>query len=205
MQPIGTLVSSTASLTLVVFDAAAATDWIPTKPAATKAQFTGHPAEVMRGLGKGEEVAAVDVGASSGFAFELEGKSGQVEVYRIAGGLALVAPPRAWWEAHHPGDLDALFGELLDASDDASELGELELGSGKLAAVYLWHKKVGAAQALAAALAPDAAQTFGDGYSEGDGGLVVDVGPGAYRLARHELAAPWADDQVVVAMYLTRG
>src|SRR4051794_30963322 len=97
MMPIGTLVSTTASLTLVVFDAAAAADWVPTKAAATKAQFTGHPAEVMRGLAKGDEVAAVDVGASGGFAFELEGKSGRIEVYRIEGGLALVAPPRAWW------------------------------------------------------------------------------------------------------------
>jgi hypothetical protein len=203
MVPIGTLVSTTASLTLVVFDAASAADWVPTKAAATKAQFTGHPAEIMRGLAKGEEVAAVDVGASGGFAFELEGKSGRIEVYRVAGGLALVAPPRAWLRERTPGaDVDALFAEALGAADEATELGELELTSGKLAAVYLWHKKVGAAQGLAAALAPGTAQAFGDGYGDGDGGLVIDVGPGTYRLARHEVTR---DDHTLVAMFLTRG
>ena len=65
--------SLNASHTIAVFDAQAATDWIPTKPAATKAQISGHPAEIMRGLSKGEEITAIDVGASSGYAFELEG------------------------------------------------------------------------------------------------------------------------------------
>jgi hypothetical protein len=92
-QPIGSIASLNASLTIAIFDARAATEWIPTKPAATKAQFTGHPAEIMRGLGKGEDVTAIDVGASSGFAFELEGKSGRIDAYRLDDGtLALVAP-----------------------------------------------------------------------------------------------------------------
>jgi hypothetical protein len=90
---------------------------VPTRPAATKAQFTGHPAEIMRGLAKGEEHAAIDVGASSGFAFELEGKSGRIEAYRLDdGSVALVAPPRAWWREHHgdhAGEIDALFAEVL--------------------------------------------------------------------------------------------
>src|ERR1700730_10692729 len=96
--PIGSIASLNASLTIAVFDAMTATEWVPTKPAATKAQFTGHPAEIMRGLAKGEEVTAIDVGASSGYAFELEGKSGRIDAYLLEDGtLALVAPPRAWW------------------------------------------------------------------------------------------------------------
>ena len=204
-QPIGSIASLNASLTIAIFDARTATEWVPTKPAATKAQFTGHPAEVMRGLGKGEELTAIDVGPSGGFAFELEGKSGRLDVYRIDDRtLALVAPPRAWW-TDHADEVDALFTELLgSAIDDATELGELELSSGKLAAVYLWLKKVGAARDLAAALPSGGALAFGDGYGEGNGGLVVDIGAGRHQLSRAELAAPWDADRSLVAFYLVR-
>jgi len=210
--PIGTIASLNASLTIAVFDAQSANDWIPTKPAATKAQFSGHPAEIMRGLSKGEEIVAIDVGASSGYAFELEGKSGRLDVYRLdVGTLALVAPPRAWWidPAHH-GDhaeeVDALFVDVIGAAgvSEATEVGELELASGKLAAVYMWLKKVGAARDLAATVSSGGALAFGDGYGDGDGGLIVDLGPGRYQLLRHEVAAPWDADQSLVAMYLVR-
>ncbi len=211
-QPIGSLASLNASLTIAVFDAQTATEWVPTKPAATKAQFTGHPAEIMRGLSKGEEVTAIDVGASSGFAFELEGKSGQLEAYRLADGtLALVAPPRSWWSdpAHHgdhADDVGALFAEVLGAAAiaEATELGQLEVRSGKLAAVYLWMKQVGAARELAARVPSGGALAFGDGYGEGNSGLIVDIGAGRYRMLRGELAAPWDGDQSLVAMYLVR-
>ena len=43
---------------------------------------------------------------------------------------------------------------------------------------------------------------FGDGYGDGNGGLIVDLGPGRYRLARHELATPW-DGETVVAVAFT--
>lgn len=210
--PIGSLASQNASLTVVVFDARSATDWVPTKPAATKAQFTGHPAEVMRGLGKGEEVAAIDVGASGGYAFELEGASGRLDAYRLDDGtLVLAAPPRAWWleaarHADRTSEVDALFAELLATPDvedgDATPVGELELTSGQLAVVYLWHKKVGAARELAATVPPGGALAFGDGYGESTGGLIVDLPPGTYQLLRGELTAPWDEDQALVAMYL---
>ncbi len=203
---IGSITSQTASLTIVVFDAASAADWIPTKAAATKAQFTGHPAEVMRGLAKGEEAAAIDVGASAGFAFELEGKSGKLDAYRAAtAALVFVAPPRGWWLERHPDaaeTIDALIAQAISGDDDASELGEIELTSGKLAAVYLWLKKVGAARELATTIPSNGAASFGDGYGDGNGGLVVDLGPGRYRLARHELATPW-DDETLVAVAFT--
>ncbi len=199
---IATIASPTASLTLVVFDASAATEWIPTKPAANKAQFTGHPAEVMRGLAKGEEVTTVDVGPSTGLAFELEGKTGRIEAYRSADALVLVAPPRTWWAEHHADhEIEALFAEALAASDDATEVGELELTSGKLLAAYMWLKNMGAAKELAATMT--SATTFGDGYADGDGALIVDLGPGRYRLARHETTASWDDDQVLVTMFVT--
>jgi len=201
------MASQTASLTIVVFDASAATEWVPTRPAATKAQFTGTPAEVMRGLAKGEDFTAVDVGRSSGFAFELEGKSGRLEAYRLADGtLALVAPPRDWWlEAAHPAAaVDQLFDDVLGAAaiEDATEIGELELTSGKLAAVYVWHKKVGAARELATTVPAGGALAFGDGYGGAMGGLIVDLSAGRYALTRRELAAPWAPDQALVAVYL---
>ena len=211
-QPIGSLASLNASLTIAVFDAGSATDWVPTRPAATKAQFTGHPAEIMRGLSKGEELTPIDVGASSGYAFELEGTSGRIDAYRLDDAvLALVAPPRAWWidpshHGDHASDVDALFADMLGASGraDAIEVGQLELRSGKLAAVYLWLKKVGAAKDLAATVPIGGALEFGDGYGEGNGGLIVDLGPGRYLLLKREVAAPWADDQSLVAMYLVR-
>jgi hypothetical protein len=211
-QPIGSIASLNASLTIAVFDAASATEWIPTKPAATKAQFTGHPAEIMRGLSKGEELTAIDVGASSGYAFELEGKSGRLDAYRLDDGtLALMAPSRAWWSdpAHH-GDhaeeVAALFAEALDANAiaDATEVGQLELRSGKLVAVYMWLKKVGAARDLASTVPTGGALEFGDGYGEGNGGLIVDIGAGKYLLMRRDVAAPWDAAQSLVTMYLVR-
>jgi len=201
MPPIGSIASLNASLTVAMFDARSATDWVPTKPAATKQQFSGHPAEIMRGLAKGEAVTSVDVGGSSGFAFELEGKSGRIEVYRLADGtLALIAPPRSFWKST---DADALFDQMLGGvADDADEVGELELSSGKLAIVYLWLKKVGLARELAATVPDDGAIEFGDGYGEGNGGLIVAMPQGRYRLLRHEVAAPWDADLALVAMYL---
>jgi len=206
-QPIGSIASVNASLTIAVFDARSATDWVPTKPAATKAQFTGTPAEIMRGLSKGEELTAIDVGASSGFAFELEGTSGRIDAYRVDDTtLVLVAPPRAWWLEHHAdhaADMDALFTEVLGGVGDATEAGQLELASGKLLAVYMWLKKVGAARDLAATVPAGGALSFGDGYGE-NGGLIVDLGPGSYTMSRGEIAAPWDADQSLVAMYLVR-
>ncbi len=210
--PIATIASQTASLTIAVFDASTAGAWVPTKAAATKAQFTGHPADIMRGLGKGEELTAIDVGASAGFAFELEGKSGRIEVYRVdAATVALVAPPRAWWNdaanhGAHANEIEALFVDALEADgpDAATELGELELSSGKLAAVYMWHKKVGAARELAAAVSSGGALAFGDGYGEREGGVVVDLGPGKHRLLKRELDAPWDDGPSLVVMYFVR-
>jgi hypothetical protein len=206
LERIGSITSQTASLTIVVFDASSAADWVPTKAAATKAQFTGHPAEVMRGLAKGEEATAIDVGASNGFAFELEGKSGKLDAYRAAtGALVFVAPPREWWLERHPEaaeTIDALLAQALSSDDDASELGEVELTSGKLAAVYLWLKKVGAARELATTIPSNGAVEFGDGYGDGNGGLIVDLGPGRYRLARHEIATPW-DGETLVAVVFT--
>lgn len=202
-SPIGSIASLNASLTVAVFDARSATDWVPTKPAATKAQFTGTPAEIMRGLAKGEEMTAVDVGASSGFAFELEGKSGKLDAYRLGdGSLALVAPARSWWQAP---EADALFDEVPAGVDEATEVGELELVSGKLAVVYLWLKNVGAARDLAATVPSGGALELGDGYGDANGGLIVDLPPGRYRLLRHEIAAPWDADLALVVMYLARG
>jgi len=186
--PIATIASQTASLTIAMFDASSATDWLHTKAAATKAQFTGHPAEVMRGLGKGEDV---------------EGKSGRIDVYRIdTMALALVAPPRGWWKDRGTeAEVDALFASAL-ASTAGEDCGDLEVLSGKLAVVYLWHKKVGAAKERAAALEKGGAVTFGDGYGEGDGGAVLDVGQGDYKLRKRELAGPGGE--ALVVMYLAR-
>ena len=112
-----------------------------------------------------------------------------------------MAPARAWWQT---ADADALFAEVLapGAFDEATEVGELELTSGKLCVVYLWLKKVGAARDLATTVPSGGALAFGDGYGDGNGGLIVDLAPGRYRLLRHEVAAPWDADQALVVMYL---
>jgi hypothetical protein len=207
-QLVGSISSPNASLVIAVFDARSATDWVQTKPAATKAQFSGHPAEILRGLAKGEDATALDVGPSSGFAFALDGASGRIEVYRTDnGGLAFVAPPRAWWIEKHADratDIEAMFADALSGDlDDATEVGPLELASGKLAAVYQWHKKVGSARDLAAAMPTGGAVACGDGYGE-DGGLIVDVGAGTFVLSRREIAAPWNSQLAVIAMCLAR-
>jgi hypothetical protein len=190
MPPLATLSSATASLTVAVFDARSADAWVPTKAAENKAQFTGHPAQILRGLGKGEELTPIDVGPSTGVAFELEGTSGRLDAYRIENGIALVAPARSWWAA----DVDAMFTELLGAADDASELGEIELDSGRLAVVYMWLAQVKQAKELA--VPAGGAASFG----ENNGGLVIDLEPGRYRVLRHELG----DDPPLVAMFFLR-
>jgi len=178
-DPLATVSSRTASLTVAIFDASTRDAWVHSKAAENKAQFTGHPAEIMRGLGKGEDLVAVDVGASAGYAFELEGQSGKLEVYEVDGGFALVAPPRAWWAEHHADHADenaALFDDLEHV--DGEELGELELSSGKLAIVYLWDTNV-----------PDNA-------------TVIDASTGTYQLRKRTIDAPWGASLVV--MYVTR-
>ncbi|MEO8703608.1 MAG: hypothetical protein ABI867_26400 [Kofleriaceae bacterium] len=200
---LATIASQTASLTVALFDAATATEWVPTKPAANKAQFTGHPAQIMRGLAKGEDAAPFDVAGSSGLAFELEGKSGRIEIYRIdRDTLAFVAPPRPSWTGS-PEAVEVLFADAFASTDDASDLGEIELTSGRLAAVYMWHKKVGAARDVA--VSGDGATTFGDGYGDFDNGAVIAATAGTYRLSKRELVAPWDDGQTLVVVYAVRG
>ena len=76
--------------------------------------------------------------------------------------------------------------------------------SGKPRAVYSWLKKGGPASGRAASGPSGGALAFGDGYGDGNGGLVIDVGDGNYRLLRRELAAPWDSEQPLVAIYLVR-
>lgn len=190
MLQLTTLSSATASLTVAAFDARSADAWVQTKPAENKAQFTGHPAEILRGLSKGDELTPIDVGSSTGVAFELEGTSGRLDAYRIENGIALVAPARSWWSD----DVDARFTELLGAADDASELGEIEIESGRLAIVYMWLAQVKQAKELA--VPAGGATSFG----ENNGGVVIDVEPGHYRVLRHELG----DDPPLVAMFFLR-
>lgn len=199
MSLLAAIASRTQSLTVAAFDAAAAGAWVPTRPAANKAQFTGHPAEVLRGLGTGAELCAIDVGPAAGVAFELEGASGRLEVHRVdAETLVLVAPPPGWWQARGE-DAAALFAELLapGAHEAADELGALELGSDALAIVYVWHPGVAAAAGLAAGLAAGGVARLAE-----DAGVVVAVGAGRYRVARREVAG--ASDAALVAMYLSR-
>ncbi|MBA2538509.1 MAG: hypothetical protein H0V17_02640, partial [Deltaproteobacteria bacterium] len=156
-------------------------------------------------------LTTIDVGASAGYAFELEGKSGCIELYRVDEvTLALVAPPRTWWidranHGEHAVEIDALFARALasDGAVEATEVGELELASGKLVAVYMWHKKVGTARDLAATLPSGGVLAFGDGYGR-ESGVVVDIGQGTHRLLKRELEAPWDADQSLVVMYLVR-
>jgi hypothetical protein len=123
---IATITSKTSSLTVAVFDASALPAWVPSKAAANKAQFTGHPSEILRGLSKGDDSTPIDVGAASGLAFELEGKSGQIEVHRVdERTIALVGPPGI--DAAELGD--------PDLEDDGIEI---DVPSGQLAVIYIW-------------------------------------------------------------------
>ena len=118
---------------------------------------------------------------------------------------------RSWWidpanHGDHASEIDALFADALAAvgAGDATEVGELELPSGKLAAVYMWHKKVGAARELATTVPSGGAVAFGDGYVDGDCGVVVDVGQGSHRLLKRELVAPWDAALALTVMYFVR-
>ncbi len=203
---IGSIASTNTSLIVAVFDASTASAWEPTSAVPeTKAQFTGHPAQILRGLGQGAELTEVDVGASTGFAFELEARTGTLEVYRDGDTLMLVAPPRVWWHepanhGAHADEVAALFDEVVSArgASDATAHGGVELPSGKLAIVYIWLRTIGTAQELANRIPSGGAMPVGDAR----GGLVVDVPPGRYQLRRREVAAPWADDQALFAAYL---
>ncbi len=195
-QPIASIASQSASLTIAVFDASAADRWVPAKPAEPTTQVSGHPAEIIRGLANGEHATPIDVGPSTGYAFELEGTSGKIELYRSGDSLVLVAPPRGWWRDNHPDQaVDELFTAALESAEDASEVGSLELTSGKLLAVYMWMQNVASAHVLDV-------PNGGSVELSDRAGVVIDLGVGTYQLARHELDADWDEAAKLVAMYV---
>ncbi len=196
LTPIASIDSQTTSLTVAVFDASSAGQWVPAREADPAPHNTGHPWEIISGLARNEHATPIDVGPAVGLAFELEGTSGKIELYRSGESLVLVAPPRGWWQENHPDEeFDNLFTAALESAEDATDVGALELSSGKLLAVYMWMQNVDAARVLDV---PN-----GGAVELSDrAGVVVDLGVGTYRVARHELEAEWDDSAKLVAMYV---
>lgn len=190
-QAIGTIRSVNASLTIALLDASFAAAWEPADPAAAKkGELTGHPEQIMAGIRRGDAATRLDVGQGKGVAFDLEGGCGALDVYRVAEDkLVLVEPGHDWFaDPDNHGDqadaIEALFSTILagDVPEDAEELATLDVPSGTLAAMYMWHQDVRAAKTAAERLAPGLAAAVPD--ANGPTGLVAAMRPGTYRVLR---------------------
>lgn len=83
----------------------------------------------------------------------------------------------------------------MDVPEGAVELATIEIVSGTLAAVYMWHLNVGALKAAAEKLSPGSAAQVED--DNGPAGLVTTLPPGTYRILRASVAS--GDLEAVVA------
>lgn len=206
-RPVGQIASVNGSLTFALLDADATAAWEATDPATSaRGQFSGHPRKIMDAISQGEAAASLTVGGATAIALELEGMTGVCDVYRLADDrLAFVEPPREWFDdpdnyGSQKEDVSDLFDELLadELPDDASSVGTLEVTSGKLAAVYMWHLNVPSAKAAAAKL-PDGVASAAVKDRNGESGFVATLPPGTYRV---HVASVATDDLEAVAAYV---
>ncbi|MDB4942773.1 MAG: hypothetical protein JWP97_2307 [Labilithrix sp.] len=207
LRPAGQIASPNGSLTFALLDADATTAWEHTDPRTSgKNEFTGHPRKIMEAIQHGQQAASLRIGKLTAVALELEGMTGVCDVYRLADDrLAFVEPPRDWFEdpdnhGGRPEDIAALFEELLadELPVDAEPVGTIDVPSGKLAAVYMWHRDVSAAKTAADQLADGAVARVKD--RNGDSGIVATLPPGKYLV---HVASVAGDDLEAVAAYVS--
>ena len=190
-RPIGKVASINASLTVALLDAALAKSWEGTDPAlAAKGTFTGHPEKILSGIKNGEDAMLFDVGGGKALALELEGQTGEWDVYRVGEKkLVFVEPPYDWFtDPSNHGDavaeVDALFAKIVAdvLPEETEEIATLAVPSGKLAVVYMWHLDVPSASGVAETLKLGGAAEAGD--ENGQTGFVASLPPGKYRVLR---------------------
>lgn len=229
-EPVGTVRAINASLTLVLLDRSAAKDWKLSLPVDGGESFTpGHPAQIMEAFEAADENDgdedededeedddedadddagftgmhhAFQVGSVRSLALELEGATGEADVYCLADDRAvIVEPPRSWWldEDNH-GDkakqVHATFAKVLTTAlpEDAQLVDVVDVRSGALIAFDMWHRLEGLDTA-ASGLAGQATAEFGDEMS----GVVVTLRSGRYRVFRQIIEPRWAAVPLVAA------
>jgi len=205
-KPLGTLESVNGSLTLVLLDADAASDWEPLDEDTDGDDLGGHPQNVVDLLEAREDFvsSALKVGARKATVLMLEGNTGEAEVYRLADGtLMLAEPPRDWWDDEdnyggRQGEVAALFAEARASSKPSVSVGKVQVSSGVLVAFDSNADigKVGKAR--------EKLTGHGDVKKVGRDGaaLALAVSPGTYAVRRRVLERKWAKGSPLVVAYL---
>ncbi len=209
IRPSGTITSINASLMLVLLDGGLASSWEPLDDDTDADDVGGHPQKVIDFLDEDDDFThgTLKVGAGKALVLALEGETGEAEVYRLASGaIALVEPPRAWWDdADNYGakraEVQALFDEALAGpGKNAKKAGKVEVPSGKLVTFDSNVDVAPASKVLKKPSQDGEVRSFG----EDDGGVVITVSPGTYAARRQVFERKWAEDQALVVAYLER-
>ncbi len=140
-KPVGTIASINASLILVLLDGALVPSWEPLDPDNDGDDIGGHPQKVVDFLEDDDDFVSgpLKVGKGKALVLSLEAQTGEAELYRLPNGvIALVEPPRAWWDdadnsGKQRGEVAASFAEALAGpGKGAKKAGKVDVPSGKL-------------------------------------------------------------------------
>ncbi|QSQ17569.1 hypothetical protein [Myxococcus landrumensis] len=208
-KPLGKLSSINALLTLVLLDSEQIPHWEPLDEEPEGDDMGGHPQKVTELLEDEDFVSAeLKVGKGKALVLNLEGMTGEAEIRRLEDGtLALLEPPRDWWDdednyGERKDEVAQLFADALGSAPKVGKekrAGRILVPSGKLV-VFDSNESLESASKAAKKSTPEKVVGFG----ENDGGVVLGLTPGPYVLWRRVIEPPWADDQPLVVAYLRR-
>ena len=175
LRPLGSICAVTGALTLVLLDSAQVTSWEPAFDEPLDDDLGGHPQRVIDLLDADEEfvAASLKVGKGKAMVLELEGRSGEGELYDLpSGAFALVEPTLSWWLDNFPAkatDIQALFTDAFDAAAKTAKTRTIAVSSRKLALFDSNADVAPAAKARAKAIGHGKVVRFG---RDGDGLLL---------------------------------
>jgi hypothetical protein len=208
-KPLCKVSAINAFLSLVLLDSEHLPEWEPMDEEPEGDDIGGHPQKVIE-LYEDEDFVSAElaVGKGKALVLSLEGVTGEAEIRRLEDGtLALLEPPRDWWddEDNHGERKDEVAQLFADALSGAPKVGKEKragkvlVSSGKLV-VFDSNENLKSASRAAKKTTDAKVVSFGDN----DGGVVLGVTPGQYVIWRRVIAPKWADDQRLVIAYLRR-
>lgn len=207
-KPLATIAAVNASLELVLLDASLVESWEPLDEDTEGDDIGGHPQKVIDLLEEDEDFVAgpLSVGEGKALVLTLEGATGEAEVRRLGDGtLALVEPPREWWDdadnfGKRKADVAALFEDVLGPAPkggNEKKVGKVAVRSGKVV-VFDSNADLGDVAKAAKKAAEGKVVPFG----EDDAGVVIGLAAGEYVVARRVVTPKWAEDSSLVVAYL---